>query len=262
MIFPTQTYEHHLRSQGYKFIAGVDEAGRGAWAGPLVAAAVIMPANGKIIAGARDSKLLKEKKREEIFFEIKKTALSWSVGIIDIEYINQYNIGRANVKAFEMAINGLDMEPDYALIDGVCWKKKHYRSNQSRSVIPTEVEESLGYARDDKNIGYARDDKPLGGYLFGQAGIQNDALFRRPATREYIKDGDAKIYSIAAASIIAKVTRDNILKEMHIKYPAYGFDKHKGYGTKGHSDALLKYGICAEHRILYKPIKRIMKRES
>ncbi len=227
MIFPTSKYEHYLQSQGYNYIAGVDEAGRGAWAGPLVAAAVIMPYDN-IIAGVHDSKLLNQKKREEIFLEIKKTAICWSVGIVDIEYINQYNIGRANVKAFEMAVDGLDVKPDYVMIDGVRWRQR--------------VSDGQRFAH-----GKIPPNPPL-----GRGGI----------AREYIKDGDAKSYSIAAASIIAKVTRDNILKEMHIKYPAYGFDKHKGYGTKGHSDALLKYGICAEHRILYKPIKRIMKRES
>ncbi|MFH0854843.1 MAG: ribonuclease HII [bacterium] len=209
MTFPTRQYEQELRNKGYNLIAGVDEAGRGAWAGPLVAAAVIMPEDF-FLDGIRDSKLLNEKKRKEFCEKIKKIAVSWAVGIVDISYINQYNIGRANIKAFELAIDRLSVKPDCALIDGL--------SQASAVPFPLNVK------------------------------------------RVYIKDGDAIIYSIAAASIIAKVTRDEILKKEQSRFPEYGFDKHKGYGTKLHQKALEKNGICAIHRILYKPIKRMIKR--
>lgn len=204
MITPSRNYEKQLYTQGYQYIAGVDEAGRGAWAGPLVSAAVIMP-KGKIIKDIRDSKLLTPQKREELCEKIKKTSLSWSVAIISVNFINQYNIGKSNIKAFKMAINKLKIKPDYLLIDGILKLKNHTTEQQS------------------------------------------------------IKNGDALVYSIAAASIVAKVTRDNILKEEHTRFPQYGFDEHKGYGTKKHQEALKKYGICDIHRTLYKPIIKINK---
>src|SRR4030042_3170978 len=118
MIFPNQQCEENLYSQGYNRIAGVDEAGRGAWAGPIVAAAVIMPRDF-YLGGICDSKMLREERREELAFEIKKIALAWAVGVIDIGYINQYNIGSANRKAIEEAVKNLRVKPDYAVIDGV-----------------------------------------------------------------------------------------------------------------------------------------------
>lgn len=202
MILPTQNYEIELAAKGYRYIAGIDEAGRGAWAGPLVAAAVIMPHDFKI-KEVRDSKLLSAKNRESLFIKIKKVALDWSVGIVDVDFINQYNIGAANIKAFEQSISGLSIEPDYLLLDGIL-----------------KIKSSTPY--------YS------------------------------IKDGDAKVYSIAAASIIAKVTRDEILKKAHVQFPAYGFSKHKGYGTKAHIQALERYGISEFHRVLYKPIQKFI----
>ncbi|MFH1188009.1 MAG: ribonuclease HII [bacterium] len=203
MIIPNQNYENQLYTQGYQYIAGIDEAGRGAWAGPLVSAAVIMPRD-KIIKDIRDSKTLTPQKREELCEDIKKISLSWSVAIININFINQYNIGKANIKAFKMAINKLKIKPDYLLIDGILKLKNH------------------------------------------------------PIQQQSIKNGDALVYSIAAASIIAKVARDNILKKEHLRFPEYGFDEHKGYGTKKHQEALGKYGICEIHRTLYKPIIKII----
>lgn len=123
MTFPTQQYENKLRTDGYRLIAGVDEAGRGAWAGPLVAGAVILPQDF-FMKDIRDSKLLSAKKREFLCAEIKKIALSWAVGIVDIAYINQYNIGKANIKVFELAIENLNIKPDYVMIDGICGKDK------------------------------------------------------------------------------------------------------------------------------------------
>ncbi|OGF21772.1 ribonuclease HII [Candidatus Falkowbacteria bacterium RBG_13_39_14] len=228
MIFPNQQCEENLYSQGYNRIAGVDEAGRGAWAGPIVAAAVIMPRDF-YLGGICDSKMLREERREELAFEIKKIALAWAVGVIDIGYINQYNIGSANRKAIEEAVKNLRVKPDYAVIDGVCGGKKGNGDEQ-------------GYAHG----------KPHTGHPLKREGV---CVF------EYIKDGDAAVYSIAAASIIAKVARDRILKKEHLKFPCYGFDKNKGYGTKFHQEALIKNGICEIHRILYKPIRRIMEGE-
>ncbi|MFH1564549.1 MAG: ribonuclease HII [bacterium] len=202
MIIPNQNYENQLYTQGYQYIAGIDEAGRGAWAGPLVSAAVIMPKN-IILKDIRDSKTLTPQKREELCEDIKKISLSWSVAIININFINQYNIGKSNIKAFKTAINKLKIKPDYLLIDGILKLKNH------------------------------------------------------PIEQQSIKNGDALVYSIAAASIIAKVTRDNILKKEHLRFPEYGFDEHKGYGTKKHHKALKKYGICEIHRTLYKPIAKI-----
>jgi len=204
MITPTLNYEKELTDKGYKYIAGVDEAGRGAWAGPIVASAVIMPKDN-ILTEARDSKLLPEAKREELFAKIKKTSIAWAVGIIDIDFINKYNIGKANIKVFVEAINNLSINPDYVLVDGIL--------------------------KLNNNIEYMA-----------------------------IKDGDALVYSIACASIIAKVTRDNILKELDLQFPCYEFARHKGYGTKVHRQALEKYGICQAHRILYKPIQKIIKK--
>lgn len=203
MITPNQNYEKQLYSEGYQYIAGVDEAGRGAWAGPLVSAAVIMPKD-IILDDVRDSKLLSPQKREEICAKIKEISLCWSVAIVNVGFINQYNIGKANIKAFKMAINKLKIKPDYLLIDGILKLKRH------------------------------------------------------PIEQQSIKNGDAFVYSIAAASIIAKVARDNILKKEHGRFPNYGFDKHKGYGTKAHQEALEKYGICDIHRTLYKPIIKII----
>lgn len=214
MITLTQIYENNLYFQGYNYIAGVDEVGRGSWAGPIVAAAVIMP-KGEIVKDVKDSKLLTAEKRETLSLKIKKIALAWALGIVDVDYINQYNIGRANIKVFEEAISGLEMKPDYALIDGVAFSTKSPRISRGKRM--------------------------------------------RGIPCESIVDGDAKIYSIAAASIIAKVARDEILRKEHLRFPEYGFDKNKGYGTKLHQEALAKYGICEIHRILYKPIRKLIK---
>lgn len=225
-------YENELKIKGYKFIAGVDEAGRGAWAGPIVAAAVIMP-HDKIINGVRDSKLIVPTKREILCDEIKKNAICWAVGIVDIDFINKYNIGRANIKVIESAIENLDVKPDYALIDGL--------ASRISADLPAQAVEDVKLKKDN----YGRRDAINRVFTMAGGGM----------TRKYIKDGDAKIYSVAAASIIAKVTRDELLKKEHLRFPEYGFDRHKGYGTRFHQEALQKHGICPIHRVLYKPIK-------
>ncbi len=184
--------ENKLYNEGYNFICGVDEAGRGPLCGPVVAAAVILPKNEKI-EGVNDSKKLSEKKREQLFEVIKEKAVAFGIGISDVDVIEEVNILNATKLAMKEAIGNLKIKPDYVLIDG----------NQGIDI----------------KINY-----------------------------ETVISGDAKSESIAAASIIAKVTRDRMLIEYDKKYPEYGFAKHKGYGTKAHIEAIQKYGLTQIHR--------------
>lgn len=184
--------ENERRKQGYKYIAGVDEAGRGPLAGPVYAAAVILP-EGMLIEGINDSKKLSEKKREELFDVICEKASAYCIAEVSHMRIDEINILNATFEAMNKAVNGLNIRPDYVLIDG----------NRIKGMeIPHET----------------------------------------------VVKGDAKSISIAAASILAKVSRDRAMYEMARQYPLYGFDKHKGYGTKTHCDAILKYGACEIHR--------------
>ncbi len=187
---------------GYKLIAGIDEAGRGPLAGPVVASAVILPKN-ELIQGIDDSKKLSEKKRDELYEKIKETAIDIGIGIVDNKTIDEINIFNATKLAMKRAIQSMEVKPDFMLID------------------------ALELA--DINI--------------RQRGI--------------IK-GDSKSISIAAASIIAKVTRDRIVKEYDIEYPEYNFSKHKGYGTKEHYEALKTYGATPVHRMSF--LKKLMGR--
>ncbi|HHV59946.1 MAG TPA: ribonuclease HII [Clostridiaceae bacterium] len=188
-------YEEKAYLNGFKLVAGVDEAGRGPLAGPVVAASVILPRT-IFIKGLDDSKKLTPKKREELFDEINNKAIAVSVGIIDVDVIDRVNILNATKMAMDLAVRKLLPEPDYLLIDAV--KLDKYKTRQ-----------------------------------------------------EAIIKGDQKSASIAAASVIAKVTRDRILDRLHEKYPQYGFIHHKGYGTKEHIDAIKKYGICPIHRLSF-----------
>ena len=186
------TYELECQSKGFKNICGIDEAGRGPLAGPVVAAAVILPL-GIVIEGLDDSKKLTEKKREKIFDIIKQEAIDFSVGIATEKEIDKINILKATFLAMNRAVEGLKNPPDYALVDG--------------NLNP--------------NIGL-------------------------PVT--CVVKGDGKSPSIAAASIIAKVTRDRIMLELDEKYPQYNFKKHKGYGTKLHYEKIKEHGISNAHR--------------
>lgn len=181
-----------LAGDCYRYICGVDEAGRGPLCGPVAAAAVIMP-EGTFIDGVNDSKKLSEKKREELYELIIKEAVSYHVCLIDNDEIDRINILNATLKAMEEAINGLDVKADFALIDG----------NQNRGITTPN--------------------------------------------RTVVK-GDSKSYSIACASILAKVTRDRLMEVYDKQYPQYGFLKHKGYGTKAHYEAIEAYGITPIHR--------------
>lgn len=188
-------YEIEAKSKGYKAVCGVDEAGRGPLAGPVCAAAVILPEN-TIIDGVNDSKKLSEKKREALFDVIKSSARTYCIAYATVEEIESMNILNATMLAMKRAVEGLDVKADYAMIDG--------------NRLP------------DLNI-----------------------------DSEFIIKGDAKSMSIAAASILAKVSRDRLLREYAKKYPEYQFDKHKGYGTKAHIEALKKYGPCPYHRMSF-----------
>lgn len=203
MTTPTQREENKLRRKGYKYIAGLDEVGKGAWAGPLVAAAVILPENFKI-KGLRDSKQLSAIQRKLAYLEIVKQAVNWSVGIVSERIIDRIGIQPANIQAMEIALQKLTVEPDFLLID----------------------------------------------YL---------KLSHLPIPFKSFKKGDERIVSVAAASIIAKVTRDFILTSEHKKFPAYGFDRHKGYGTDQHYQMICRNGICQIHRQSFLPMKEILK---
>ena len=185
-------FDLSFKNEKIKVICGVDEAGRGPLAGPVVAAACILP-DDLIIEGLDDSKKLTEKKREKIFDVIIEKALDYSVASASVEEIEEINILNAAMLAMKRAIEGLTIKPDLALIDG----------NTSR-----------GFNIETKTVVH----------------------------------GDAISQSIAAASILAKVTRDRLCYEYDKDYPEYGFAKHKGYGTKLHTDAIKKYGITPIHR--------------
>ena len=185
-------FEKEALAKGYKSVCGVDEAGRGPLAGPVCAAAVILP-EGVIIEGVNDSKKLSEKKRESLFDVIREQALSYSIAYATVDEIEEINILNATMLAMRRAIDGLEIKADYAMIDG-------------NKIPPIDID------------------------------------------AECIVKGDAKSMSIACASIIAKVSRDRLLYKYAEEYPMYGFDKHKGYGTKVHREAILKYGPCPYHR--------------
>lgn len=185
-------FEEKAIQKGYTSVCGVDEAGRGPLAGPVCAAAVILPPHTEI-EGVNDSKKLSEKKREALFDVICKNAVSWSVAFATVEEIEDINILNAAMLAMKRAVEGLFVPADYAMVDG----------NRMPSLsVPGEC----------------------------------------------IVKGDARSMSIAAASILAKVSRDRLCRGYAEKYPEYGFDRHKGYGTKLHVEMLKKYGPCEIHR--------------
>lgn len=188
-------YEQKYFDQGVKLICGVDEAGRGPLAGPVCAAAVILPYNIQI-PGLNDSKKLSDKKRRELYPLIKEQAIAYAIAFATHEEIDEINILQATYLAMERAIDGLEIKPEAALIDG----------NRAKEFgLPVET----------------------------------------------IVSGDGCSASIAAASILAKVARDDVMLEMAKDYPGYGFEIHKGYGTKAHYAALTELGPCAIHRMTF-----------
>lgn len=193
---PDLSYEKAALECGFKHICGVDEAGRGPLAGPVCAAAVILPQDIEI-EGLDDSKKLSEKKREALYDIIKEKAVAYSIAFGTLQEIEELNILEATYLAMNRAIEGLPVKADYALIDG--------------NRVPRGI----------------------------------------PVKCETVVKGDAKSASIAAASILAKVTRDRLLLEYDREYPEYNFKKHKGYGTKEHTDLILKYGPSPIHRMSF-----------
>ena len=188
--------EKDLYSKGFKNICGIDEAGRGPLAGPVVVAGVIMPEDS-MIEFVNDSKKVTEKRREKLYDIIKEEAISYSIAVIDQDVIDDINILNATKKGVTEVVEGFDVKPDLILVDAL----EHI---------------------DTKGIPY----EPL------------------------IK-GDARCYSIAAASILAKVTRDRIMRQWDEIYPEYGFLSNKGYGTAKHIAAIKEYGLCPIHRISF-----------
>jgi len=195
-------HERELHLAGFRRVAGIDEVGRGCLAGPVVAAAVVLPERHRI-RGIRDSKVLARSRREALYAQILDRAESVGVGVVEVEVIDRINILQATKLAMRQALGRLPESPDHLLIDALR--------------------------------------------------LRDVELPQRP-----IIDGDAISASIAAASIVAKVTRDRICDEMDRRYPAYGFARNKGYGTRRHVDALLAEGPCEWHRRSFAPIRLLL----
>lgn len=188
-------FDNSFLDANSRIIAGVDEAGRGPLAGPVVAAAVVFNPN-IVIRGVKDSKKISEKLREELYIEIVEKASAYSIGIVDEKTIDQINILRATMSAMKQAVKNLKTRPDLVLIDG-------------------------------------------------------NRIFDSDINSRSIVKGDSKSFSIAAASILAKVTRDRIMREASLQYPNYLWHKNKGYGTKEHIQAINKHGPTPYHRMTF-----------
>jgi ribonuclease HII len=204
MISDIFSFDRNFYNRGFYSVVGVDEAGRGPLAGPVAAAAVILPKDLEI-KDLNDSKQLSEKKRGTLFEVIKETALAYAVETVTNEIIDEINILQATFLAMSRAILKLKINPDLCLIDG---------------------------------------NHKVHGLFFNQ---------------KTIVSGDSKSACIAAASILAKVSRDKMMLEYAKRYPVYEFEKHKGYGTKKHIEALKKYGICPIHRLTFSPCSQYSK---
>ena len=207
------SYEEESYSHGFKSIAGIDEVGRGPLAGPVVAAAVILP-RGYSHPEIRDSKLLTAKQREKLAPVIKANATCWGVGVVDVEEIDRLNILQASLLAMVKALAALKSRADCVLIDG----------NQT---IPLPLFR-------------------IGKFLTGRSLYQKTII-----------KGDLSCLSIAAASIVAKVARDEMMIELDRRYPEYGFAAHKGYSCVAHFDALKRFGASPVHRQSFKPVRDV-----
>lgn len=204
MTVPHWDYEKKLADQGYRVIAGVDEVGRGAWAGPLAAAAVVLPL-GCRIPGVRDSKLLPKERREDLAEKIMEKAIAWSIAMITVETIDECGLGAANLLALRQAVESLSIGADYVLSDAF-------------------------------------------------------DLTRFGLSCTPVIHGDARVFSIAAASILAKVHRDRRMEAYAEDFPMYGFERHRGYGTPEHQEALRLFGPSALHRRSFEPIRAYVER--
>ena len=203
MPFPPHSLDDEYRRQGYSLIAGVDEAGRGPLAGPVFAAAVILPGECGLPL-ILDSKSFSPERRERLCRQIYSLAVSWKVAMVENSDIDRTNILQATLKAMSMALESLDPPPELALIDG----------NRSPGT-----------------------------------GVPSRACVR----------GDRLSQSIGAASILAKTHRDLLMAEYHRLWPQYGFDRHKGYGTKAHREAIVRFGPCPIHRKTFRGVKEYVK---
>ncbi len=204
---PTLEYEQQLWSHGLELVAGVDEAGRGACAGPLVAAAAILPSGDRgLVPGLADSKLLTERARERCYDEVVRRAVAWSVVVVSSEECDRLGMHVANVAALRRALARLEVRPAYVLTDGF----------------------------------------PVDGL-----GVPGLAVWK----------GDRVAACIAAASVLAKVTRDRIMCQLHDRFPAYDFRTHKGYVTKEHTEALEQHGPCPVHRRRFVNVRRVERDE-
>lgn len=200
MPSPTAKLELEYLARGYRAVAGLDEAGKGAWAGPVVSAAVILPEKTKL-PGLDDSKRLSAKQRFVLYELILEQAIAWGVGMRDAFDIDEIGLAEAHRQSMQEAVDALTPRPELLLVDGI-----HIR----------------------------------------QLGVRAECIIK----------GDQKVRCIAAASIIAKVTRDRLMMEIADQFPQYGFDEHKGYGTEQHQKALLAHGVCSLHRLSYDPVYR------
>lgn len=196
------SYENTARAKGYENIIGVDEAGRGPLAGPVVAAAVSL-APGWFLEEINDSKMLSPRVRAKLFPIIKKNSLGYGVGIVDVATIDRINILQAALLAMKYAVEAVPIKANLLLIDG-------------NKPIDTQIDQWT------------------------------------------IVKGDSLSYSIAAASILAKVTRDKIMEQYHKQFPHYAFDRHKGYGTSLHRNAIKEYGPCPIHRRTFRGVKEFV----
>ena len=204
-VLPTLDQERALWTGGYGWVAGVDEAGRGAWAGPVVAAAVVLPPDRDIagrLAGVADSKQLTARQRERLVAIVLAEAADSGVGIVPATEIDAHGIAEANRQAMVLAIEALNTPPDYLLID------------------------------------YVR-------------------LPSLSTPQHSLPKGDSRVLSIAAASIVAKVTRDRLMAALASEHPGYGFERHKGYGTADHRASLMRLGPCPIHRASFEPVKTL-----
>lgn len=198
-------FETACRAEGYRLVAGLDEAGRGPLAGPVVAAAVILPP-GERYPGVTDSKKLRPADRERAFDRIREKALAFAVAEVGHEEIDTLNILAASLKAMEKAVRGLSPAPGFLLIDGI---------------FPLDID----------------------------------------IPQQCIKKGDQRSQTVAAASILAKVTRDRLMEAYHEQYPQYNFRMNKGYGTREHLEALKAHGVCPVHRRSFKGVKELVAAE-
>lgn len=202
LVCDSLSFERNARKAGYTRIAGLDEAGRGPLAGPVVAAAVVLP-DGLLIPGLADSKQVPEKERDRLFDVIRERAVCFGIGVANERKIDEVNILQATIIAMEQALQALAPSPDYLLIDAL-------------------------------------------------------TLPRISLPQQGLVKGDCRSHSIAAASILAKVTRDRMMLELHDRYPQYNFKRHKGYGTREHVELIHKFGPCEAHRKTFNPVAQML----